>query len=82
VADETPPEIELSTGKTKMDVPDDRTEIIMAESAGSFQSLIHEELANQQSSSNIARHSGVRKYDGEDPLEAMAAAKILKMPAS
>ena len=80
---ETPPdEIIDLTGDDQMatDIPDDRAQLIMSSSADSYQSLMHEEEANAQSSSNIARHSGVRKYDGEDPIESMAVAKVLKLP--
>jgi len=62
------------------DIPDDRAELILSSGLESHQTLMHEEEANAQNSSNIARHSGVRKYDAEDPLEAMANAKILKLP--
>ena len=64
------------------DIPDERAELLQASGLESFQTLMHEEEANAQSSSNIARHSGVRQYDAEDPLEAMANSKILKLPPS
>ena len=78
---DNPPDviIDLTEDEMAVDIPDDRTELILAASADSYQSLMHEEEANAQNSSNIARHSGVRKYDGEDPIESMAGAKILKL---
>lgn len=84
---ENPPDVIIDLGGDQMavangvgDIPDDRAELAMASSLDSHLSLMHEEEANAQSIANIAGHSGVRKYDAEDPLEAMANAKILKLP--
>ena len=84
---ETPPDVVIDLGANPMavtngvgDIPDDRAELILAAGLESHQSLMHEEEANAQNISSIAGHSGVRKYDSEDPLEAMASSKILKLP--
>ncbi len=40
--------------------------------------LMHEASANAQSAHSIVRHSGARKFNQEDPIEAAAAEMILQ----
>ena len=57
----------------------ERTKLILEESRQNHSSLMHESRANEQNTHNIARLSGVRKYDGEDPIEAASAEVILNL---
>ncbi len=42
------------------------------------ESIMAEISANAESAHSVVRHSGARKFNREDPLEAAAAEKILK----
>ena len=59
------------------DLADDQLELLLGESAGSHSALMHDTRGNEQSAHNILRHSGVRKYDQVDPIEAAATEMIL-----
>lgn len=69
-------------GEKKManagDLSDDSLELLLTEQMSSFDALQHEAAANAQSSHSIVRHSGARKFNQEDPIEAAAAEMILK----
>lgn len=59
------------------DIHDDCAQSVLHESARSHSDLMHDTRANVQSAHNILRHSGVRKYNEEDPIEAAAVEMIL-----
>jgi len=65
-------------GEVEVDISDDCCSQLLEEGQLSHQSLMHEARANSQSAHNIVRHSGARKFNQEDPIEAAAAEKILK----
>lgn len=74
------PETELSIeGEEKMaaDLSDARAELIYDESAQSHSALQHDTRGNEQSAHNVLRHSGVKKYNEVDPIEAAATEMIL-----
>ena len=61
------------------DLSDDRAELIYDEGAQSHADLMHDTRGNIQSAFNILRHSGVRKYDKLDPIEAASTEAILNI---
>lgn len=60
------------------DLSDDCLELLLDEQMGAFDSLMHEVTANASSANSIVRHSGARKFNQEDPIEAAAAEMILQ----
>ena len=60
------------------DITADICETYLEESAGVSTALMAESRANAQSSHSIVRHSGARKFNQEDPIEAASVEKILK----
>jgi len=66
-------------GEEKMaqDISDDCLELLLDEEMGGMDEAMLELLGNYQSSDNILRHSSVRKFNQDDPIEAAAAEKIL-----
>lgn len=60
-----------------VDLNDDCIENVYNESLQSHSDLMHDTRANIQSAHNVLRHSGVRKYNEEDPIEAAAVEMIL-----
>lgn len=60
------------------DLADDTLQILLTEEFAAGDMLMHETLANGSSAHNIVRHSGARKYNQEDALEAAAAEMILQ----
>ena len=59
------------------DLDIDCAENILNESMQSHSDLMHDTRANIQSAHNVLRHSGVRKYNEEDPIETAAVEMIL-----
>lgn len=60
------------------DLSDDCLELLLDEQMGAFDALMHEVTANAASANSIVRHSGARKFNQEDPIEAAAAEMILQ----
>lgn len=60
------------------DLSDDCLELLLDEQMGAFDALMHEVTANASSANSIVRHSGARKFNQEDPIEAAAAEMILQ----
>ena len=71
------PETSIGESNMAIDVSDDCCENTLQESLYSHSDLMHDTRANVQSAHNILRHSGVRKYNEEDPIEAAAVEMIL-----
>lgn len=74
--------VEESQGENEMskvasDIAGTCLQNILHESLRSHSDLMHDSRANVQSSHNVLRHSGVRKYDKEDPIEGAAVEMIL-----
>jgi hypothetical protein len=61
-----------------VDVSDDCCEMTLEESIQAHSALMAETRANAESAHSIVRHSGARKFNQEDPIEAAAAEMILK----
>ena len=59
------------------DLSNDSLELLLEQDMGAHDALMQEAGGNIQSAHNIVRHSGARKYNQEDPIEAAAAEKIL-----
>lgn len=59
------------------DISKECCENILHEALRSHSDLMHDTRGNVQSAHNILRHSGVRKYNEEDPIEAAAVEMIL-----
>ena len=68
----------MPDAEVTIDVDDDCCELIMEDEARAHSALMHESRANSQSAHNIVRHSGARKFNQEDPIEAASAEMILK----
>lgn len=60
-----------------IDVAPDSTTILLEEGLKLHQSLMAETRANEQSAHSIVRHSGARKFNQEDPIEAATVEMIL-----
>ena len=60
------------------DLSDDCLELLLDEQMGGYDALLHESIANGSSAHNIVRHSGARKFNQEDPIEAAAVEMILQ----
>ena len=61
------------------DLDDDCLQLLLDEEFGSQNLHIDELLANGESAASIVRHSGARKFNREDPLEAASAEYILRL---
>lgn len=59
------------------DISDDCLELLLDEEMGALDEAMVELIGNYQSSDSILRHSSVRKFNQEDPIEAAAAEAIL-----
>lgn len=59
------------------DVSNDVCVMVLEESMKGHSALMTEVRGNAQSSHSIVRHSGARKFNQEDPIEAAAAEMIL-----
>lgn len=70
-------DIDLPGGIKVADISDDICVMIMEETAKSHNGLMQEVRGNAQSSHSIVRHSGARKFNQEDPIEAAATEMIL-----
>lgn len=53
-------------------------EMVLEESLQAHSALMVESRGNAQSAHSIVRHSGARKFNQEDPIEAAATEMILK----
>lgn len=60
-----------------IDIADDSTSILLEEGLKNHQALMTETRANAASSHSIVRHSGARKFNQEDPIEAATVEMIL-----
>ena len=61
-----------------VDIDDDRCNIALSESLDMHDAQMSEANGNIISASGILTHTGVRKYNQEDPIEAASAEMILK----
>ena len=59
------------------DISEDCLELLLDEEMGALDEAMVELVGNFQSSDNILRHSSVRKFNQDDPIEAAAVEKIL-----
>jgi hypothetical protein len=59
------------------DVPDDIFQNVMNEGMESHDILLGETVANIQNVHNVARVTGVRKYNEVDPIESAAVEVVL-----
>ena len=60
------------------DISNDVCVMTLEEMVKSHNSLMQEVRGNAQSSNSIVRHSGARKFNQEDPIEAAATEMILQ----
>lgn len=63
------------------DLDDDTLELLLHEQFGAADALMLEAQANLSSAHSIVRHSGARKFNQEDPIEAAATEMILQKNA-
>lgn len=70
------PEISVGVGEVAQS---NRTQLILDETLQNHASQMHESRANEQNVHNLARLSGQRKYDKEDPIEAANTDLILSL---
>lgn len=74
--------VDLPHGDSAMpegvDVGDDCCGLILEESMRAHSSLMTESRGNTISAHSIVRHSGARKFNQEDPIEAAATEMILQ----
>lgn len=63
---------------TTVDISGDSAELILVEGLQSHQAGMAEARANAESAHSIVRHSGARKFNQEDPIEAAATEMILQ----
>jgi len=69
----------MSEGSSMSDLANDRTDMILSESLQNHVGLMHETRANITNSSNIGRHSAIKKLDEIGPIEAASAEVILTL---
>lgn len=68
----------MATSTTPVDVDVDTAGLICEEAMEMHSALMAESRGNTASAHNIIRHSGARKYNQEDPIEAASVELILK----
>jgi hypothetical protein len=61
------------------DIANEEMDDVLASAFDMHDELMAEIAANAESAHSVVRHSGARKFNREDPLEAAAAEKILKL---
>ncbi len=60
------------------DLDDDCLELLLDDQMAAYDVLMAESTANGSSAASIVRHSGARKFNQEDPIEAAATEMILQ----
>lgn len=60
------------------DLSSDSLELLLEQDMGAHDVMMQEHRGNAESAHNIVRHSGARKFNQEDPIEAAAAEMILQ----
>lgn len=60
------------------DLSSDTLELLLEQDMGAHDAMMQEHRGNSESAHNIVRHSGARKFNQEDPIEAAAAEMILQ----
>jgi hypothetical protein len=73
-----PGESSMASNEPDSDLSNDALEMLLEEQLGAFDTLMVESGGNIQSANSIVRHSGARKFNQEDPIEAAAAEMILQ----
>lgn len=61
-----------------MDLSNDSLELLLEQDIKAHDNLMLEHGGNVESSHSIVRHSGARKFNQEDPIEAATSELILK----
>jgi hypothetical protein len=60
------------------DIDGDCLELLLESEVETNEAIMAEIAANAESAHSVVRHSGARKFNREDAMEAAAAEKILK----
>jgi len=60
------------------DIDTDCLQVLLESEVETHEAIMAEIAANAESAHSVVRHSGARKFNREDPMEAAAAEKILK----
>jgi len=60
------------------DLSNDTLELLLESQLGAYDGMMLEITANGESAASVVRHSGARKFNQEDPIEAAAAEMILQ----
>jgi hypothetical protein len=60
------------------DLSNDSLELLLEQDMASHDAMMQEHRGNVESAHSIVRHSGARKFNQEDPMEAAAAEMILQ----
>lgn len=72
-------ENEMSQAPTDVgDIDGDCLQVLLESRIKGHEAMMTEIGANGESAHSIVRHSGARKFNREDPMEAAAAERILK----
>lgn len=61
-----------------MDLSNDSLELLLEQDIKAHDLLMAEHAGNAESAHSIVRHSGARKFNQEDPIEAATSELILK----
>lgn len=69
---------DVEVSKPMSDVSNDVCEAALRESIQAHSALMTESRGNAQSAHSVVRHSGARKFNQEDPIEAAATEMILQ----
>ena len=60
------------------DLSNDSLELLLEQDMGAHDMMMQEHRGNAESAHSIVRHSGARKFNQEDPIEAASAEMILQ----
>ncbi len=60
------------------DLSNDSLELLLEQDMGAHDMMMQEHRGNSESAHSIVRHSGARKFNQEDPIEAASAEMILQ----